>query len=88
MNLDENLDGEIIVQKIEKIICLLKEAGYEPYDQLSGYVKTGSEVYITRHGDARELIKGIDIQHIDNYLKGARWNWAKKRRITSGTFLQ
>ena len=72
MNLDENLDRETIVQKIEKIISLLKEAGYEPYDQLSGYVETGSEIYITRHGNARELIKGIDIQHIDNYLKGAR----------------
>lgn len=72
MNLDENLDRETIVQKIEKIISLLKEVGYEPYDQLSGYVETGSEIYITRHGNARELIKGIDIQHIDNYLKGAR----------------
>ena len=72
MYLDGNLDRKMIVQKIEKIISLLKEAGYEPYDQLSGYVKTGSEIYITRHGKARELIKDIDIQHIDNYLKGVR----------------
>ena len=72
MNLDGNLDRKMIFQKIEKIISLLKEAGYEPYDQLLGYVKTGSEIYITRHGNARELIKDIDIHHIDNYLKGAR----------------
>ena len=42
---------------MEEIITSIKEAGYEPYDQLYGYITTGKEEYITRAGDAREKIK-------------------------------
>lgn len=72
MNLEGNLDRELIAQKIAKVVNLLKEAGYDPYDQLAGYMKTGSELYITRYGNARGLIKEIDTQHIDDYLKGVK----------------
>ena len=44
-------------------------AGYNPYEQLWGYVATGNESYITRQGNAREIIKEIDIELIKNYLK-------------------
>ena len=42
---------------------------YNPYEQLWGYVATGNESYITRQGNAREIIKEIDIELIKNYLK-------------------
>lgn len=58
---DDNKNLMLIVNEIEK-------AGYNPYDQLSGYLITGNDVYITRKGGSRELIKNIDKQMIRAYL--------------------
>ncbi len=54
---------------IEHIVKALKEAGYNPYEQLMGYVTTGEENYITRRGDARLIIKTLDKQQIRLYLQ-------------------
>ena len=64
------MDKEIFKIKIERIITLLEEAGYEPYLQLKAYVNFRSEFYITRHGNAREMIKELDIRDIKDYLDG------------------
>ncbi|MGO5096983.1 IreB family regulatory phosphoprotein [Agathobaculum sp. LCP25S3_E8] len=40
---------------MDHIVESIRAAGYEPYDQLYGYMKTGDETYITRSGDARKL---------------------------------
>lgn len=37
----------------------MKERGYDPVAQLTGYLKEKSEDYITRHGGTREKIKEI-----------------------------
>ena len=34
---------------MEKIVAALKEKGYEPYDQLYGYIKENEPAYITKH---------------------------------------
>lgn len=47
-------------ETMEQIVDSLLSAGYEPYDQIYGYLKTGDETYITRVGDARKLIKELD----------------------------
>ena len=49
---------------IEKIVTALKTAGYDPYAQLTGYVETGQENYITRQGDAREMVLRLDVEQI------------------------
>lgn len=56
-------------ETIQYVVAVLKNAGYNPYEQLWGYVATGNESYITRQGNAREIIKEIDIELIKNYLK-------------------
>lgn len=38
---------------MKEIVQAIAEAGYEPYDQLYGYVTKGKEEYITRNGNAR-----------------------------------
>ena len=43
-----------------EVVSSLEEKGYEPYEQIYGYVQTGNETYITRHGNAREKIKLLD----------------------------
>ena len=55
--------------RIEYIISMLNEKGYNPYEQLTCYVLLhGNQYYITRHGDARTLIEQLDINEIKNYL--------------------
>jgi len=55
-------------EKLNEIIELMKERGYDPVAQLTGYVEIGSDDYITRHGRAREKIKEIDIEMIKDYI--------------------
>jgi len=55
---------------IEHIVASIRSAGYEPYDQLYGYLKTGDETYITRTGDARRLVKQLDREQLQRYVSG------------------
>ena len=45
--------------EMAKAVSALQSAGYEPYDQLYGYVMHGNDQYITRHGGAREIVTKI-----------------------------
>ena len=51
------------------IVASIREAGYEPYDQLYGYLKTGDDTYITRTGDARNLIKKLDTNQVQCFVE-------------------
>ena len=53
---------------MEHIVASIRSAGYEPYDQLYGYLKTGDETYITRTGDARNIIKTIDRKQLQRFV--------------------
>ena len=55
---------------MKEIVQAIAEAGYDPYAQLQRYVNLGNVTYITRHGNARERIKELDIQDIRDYLGG------------------
>lgn len=56
-------------EKLNEIIRLMEEKGYDPIAQLTGFVELKSSDYITRHGGAREKILELDIEDIKNYLK-------------------
>lgn len=60
---------------LNEIILSLALAGYEPYEQLAGYIKTGSELYITRKGNAREKIKLLETSFIKEEIR--KYNAAK-----------
>ena len=38
----------------------LKEKGYDPINQIIGYILSGDPTYITSHKDARSLIRKIE----------------------------
>ena len=59
-------------ETMEQIVAAIRSAGYEPYDQLYGYVKTGDETYITRAGDARKLIKELDSNQVRRFVDELR----------------
>ncbi len=56
---------------LQTIIASMKEAGYDPHDQLYGYYTTGEESYITRKGNAREMIKIVSRETIRDFLRSS-----------------
>ena len=40
-------------EKLDSVIECLINAGYNPYDQIYGFVITKDDIYITRQGGAR-----------------------------------
>ena len=59
-------------EKLNEIIELMKERNYDPVAQLTGYIELGSEDYITRYGGAREKIKDIPDNIIEEYIKSQK----------------
>ena len=56
--------------ELKEVIKLLDEKGYNPSEQLKGYIILGNDKYITRHRNARELVKKINKSDIIDYLRG------------------
>ena len=54
---------------MEEIVRAIAEAGYNPYDQLYGYVTKGKEEFITRNGKAREKIKQLNWLEVKEYVE-------------------
>jgi len=54
---------------MREIVQALIEAQYDPYVQISGYLKTGDLRYITRHCDARKKVASIDKTQIADFIQ-------------------
>ena len=64
---DPHLDNEFMAAMSE-VYMALQEAGFEPFDQLTGYVRTGNDQYITRRHNARKIVTEMDPEMIKLYL--------------------
>ncbi|NLZ43661.1 MAG: IreB family regulatory phosphoprotein [Clostridia bacterium] len=53
-----------INQVLREVCIALKEKGYDPLDQIVGYLLSGDPAYITSHRNARVLIRRIDRDQI------------------------
>lgn len=56
-------------ETVESIISSIKKSGHDPYAQIYGYLTYGNDMYITRTGNARELIKQLDKAQLLAYVK-------------------
>jgi len=56
------------IEQLYEIAIQIKKAGYEPYEQIYGYLQTGLAAYITRTGNAREKIQLISTNSIREFL--------------------
>ena len=65
---DPHLDNEFMAAMSE-VYMALQEAGFEPFDQLTGYIRTGNDQYITRRHNARKIVTEMDTEMIKQYLK-------------------
>ena len=54
---EKNKKTKEIVKEVYKA---LSEKGYNPINQLVGYILSGDPTYITSHNDARKLIRQIE----------------------------
>lgn len=68
---DSNLDRTMMFKAVEaerpdirgvleRVYTALEQKGYNPLDQLVGYLMTGDPAYITSFQDARMLIRKVD----------------------------
>ena len=58
-------DEAIWRSKVLKEVCAaLTEKGYDPLDQIVGYLLSGDPAYITSHKNARVLIRKLDRDQI------------------------
>lgn len=67
MNMDETMNFKIEKENNERVQEILKdvyqaleEKGYNPINQIVGYILSGDPTYITSHNDARNLIRQLE----------------------------
>ncbi len=53
---------------MERIEIAIRDAGYVPYDQLTAFLKTGDDRYITRRDNARVLIQEVEQKELRKYI--------------------
>lgn len=59
---------EKFLKDVEHIISILRDAGYDPYEQLYAYTITGNETFITRKGDARNMVMNLNRDKLVEYV--------------------
>ena len=52
----DHMENSKFNETVESIISSIKKSGHDPYAQIYGYLTSGNDMYITRTGNARELI--------------------------------
>jgi len=67
MDLDKTMNFKVEKDKTVKTKEILKEVyealvekGYNPINQIVGYILSGDPTYITSHNDARNLIRKVE----------------------------
>ncbi len=68
MSMDETMSFEVEREKnvkkqkkyLQKVYQALEEKGYNPINQIVGYILSGDPTYITSHNNARNLIRQLE----------------------------
>lgn len=53
----DNLPEKNVKETLTLVYAALEEKGYNPLNQIVGYLLSGDPAYIPRHNDARNLIR-------------------------------
>ena len=56
----KEIDAENIRITLKEIYASLEERGYNPINQIVGYILSGDPTYITSHNGARNLIRQVE----------------------------
>ena len=72
-------DPEVRVKKVlEFVYRAMAEKGYNPVNQIVGYIMSGDPTYITSHKNARSLIMKVERDEVveellREYIKNQSW---------------
>lgn len=64
----EEMTEQTIKEILQKVFEALEEKGYNPINQIAGYLLSGDPAYITSYNNARSLIHQIDRDEIIRHL--------------------
>lgn len=56
----DNENDDIMKETLTQVFDALQEKGYNPINQIVGYILSEDPTYITTHNNARSLIRRID----------------------------
>ncbi len=56
----EREQNERVKETLKEVYAALEEKGYNPINQIVGYILSGDPTYITSHKGARNLIRKIE----------------------------
>lgn len=64
---------------LEIVYKALKEKGYNPVNQIVGYIMSGDPTYITSHNNARSLIMKVERDELveevlETYIENSAWD--------------
>ena len=73
---DSDLEPKDIMKKVYEALV---EKGYNPINQIVGYILSGDPTYITSHNDARNLIRKVErdelLENMVKYYIGLENKW-------------
>ena len=64
----EEFDKALVEAVLQEVFLSLKEKGYDPINQIVGYLMSGDPGYISSYKDARKKITGIDRSRVLEFL--------------------
>ncbi len=64
----EEFQDELIKATLKEVYDILEERGYNPINQLIGYIMSGDPGYISSHKDARKKIRAVERNKIVEVL--------------------
>ena len=78
MMFKRNNENKDVSQTISEVCKALEEKGYNPVNQIVGYIMSGDPTYITSHNNARSLIMKVERDELVEevlkaYIKNNHW---------------
>lgn len=72
-------DNNSVKKILNEVYLALTEKGYNPVNQIVGYIMSGDPTYITSYKNARSLIMKVERDELveemlEEYIKNNRWN--------------
>lgn len=64
----EEFDKALVESILQEVFISLKEKGYDPINQMVGYLMSGDPGYISSYKDARKKVISIDRSRILEFL--------------------
>lgn len=56
----DDVNSELVLQTLKTVKDILEEKGYNPINQIVGFLISGDPGYITSYKDARKIMMSID----------------------------